>query len=75
MTGDEFRAALDDMQIPQRRLALWLATFGSTTERGHVDTVYRWSNAGTEAVPDTAAAIVDLLRRIREAGQGLPWKR
>ena len=75
MTGDQFRAALDEVGIPQRRLALWLATFGTTTEGSHINTVNRWAKAGAEPVPDTAAAIVDLLRRIREAGQGLPWKR
>lgn len=75
MTGDEFRGALDELQTPQRRLALWLASFGTTSEQSHVSTVNRWAKAGTEPVPDTAAAIVDLLRRIREAGQGLPWKR
>ncbi len=74
MTGNEFRSALEALAVPQRRLALWLAAFGTTTERGHIDTVRRWANAGDSAVPDTAAAIVDLLGRVKAAGAGLPMK-
>ena len=75
MTGNEFRSALGKLAIPQRRLGLWLATFGTTSSASHVQSVNRWATAGSDAVPDTAAAIIDLLRRLLQSTDGLPFKR